>query len=134
MRFTCQPGCTKCCQVRGFVYLIEDDLARAARYLSMSAAEFEARYVIRYRKLLRLRKPLDAQCHFLREDGCSIHPAKPTQCRLYPFWPELVEDRSAWRNEGKGCPGIGKGQLVQIGTAMEIASEMKRAYPPMYQP
>ncbi len=134
VRFTCQPGCTKCCQVRGFVYLTEDDLRRAASHLGISPEAFEAKYVIRYPTLLRLRKPLTSQCHFLTDAGCSIHPAKPTQCRLYPFWPELVEIREAWQQEAKSCPGIGKGELIQIGTAMEIAAEMKRAYPSMYAP
>ena len=98
----------------------------------MTAEAFEEQFVIRYAKLLRLRKPLDSQCHFLSEAGCSIHPAKPTQCRTYPFWPELVESRAAWTEEAKMCPGIGRGELVQIGTALEIASEMKHAYPTMY--
>ncbi len=132
IRFTCQPGCTKCCRVRGFVYLTEEDLRRAADYLGISSEAFEATYVIRFPHLLRLRKPLDAQCHFLTGQGCSIHPVKPAQCRLYPFWPELVENRSAWNEEAESCPGIGKGELIQIGTACEIASEMKRAYPGMY--
>lgn len=98
----------------------------------MTTADFEAKYVIRYRHLLRFRKPAGGQCHFLTSEGCSIHPAKPTQCRLYPFWPELVEDRKAWRAEASECPGIGKGELVQIGTACETADEMKRAYPSLY--
>jgi hypothetical protein len=56
------------------------------------------------------------------------------QCRLYPFWPELVESRAAWKEEAKLCPGIGKGDLIQIGAALETADEMKRAYPSMYPP
>lgn len=134
MRFSCQPGCTKCCEVRGFVYLTEDDLSRAANYLGVSRDAFEAKYVIRYPTVLRLRKPPDSQCHFLTEQGCSIHPVKPVQCRVYPYWPELVESRAAWIEEGRRCPGIGKGELVQIGVAMEIAGEMKHAYPSMYPP
>lgn len=133
LRFTCQRGCTNCCRVRGFVYLSERDLKRAAAYLGLAPEAFEARYVIRYKHVLRLRKPRNAQCHFLRDYGCSIHPAKPTQCRLYPFWPELVENRAAWNEAGKSCPGIGKGDLVQIGTACEMASEMKSAYPSFYR-
>jgi uncharacterized protein len=132
LQFECQRGCTRCCNVDGHVYLTEDDLTRAAAYLKLSPAEFEAKYVIRYRHLLRLRQPKDSQCHFLTEDGCSIHEVKPTQCRLYPFWPELVEDRRAWNAERRRCPGIGKGELVQIGTACEIAGEMKQAYPTLY--
>ena len=132
IRFACQPGCTNCCRTRGFVYLTEKDVQQAAAFLRLSPAEFEARYVYRTRHLIRLRKPSRSQCHFLEESGCRIHPAKPTQCRLYPFWPELVENRRAWKAESRKCPGIGKGPLVQIGTALETASEMKRAYPTQY--
>ncbi|HBY64239.1 MAG TPA: zinc/iron-chelating domain-containing protein [Solibacterales bacterium] len=132
LRFTCQPGCTKCCEVKGFVYLTEADLARAAAHLGMTRAAFEERYVYRTRHLLRLRKPRGAQCHFLKEGGCQIHPNKPAQCRLFPFWPELVERRREWQRTGEWCPGIGQGPLIQIGTAVETASEMKRAYPTMY--
>lgn len=131
-RFACQPGCVRCCDQRGFVYITENDLLRIADYLHMSAAEFESRYVYRTRNQLRLRKPPRSQCHFLRSDGCSIHPVKPVQCRLYPFWPELVEYRDIWEYEARKCPGIGQGPLVQIGTAMEIASEMRSAYPLSY--
>ncbi len=132
LRFACQKGCTRCCEVKGFVYLSDDDVRRAAAFLDLTQAEFEERYIIRYRHVIRLRKPLDAQCHFLKDGGCSIHPAKPTQCRLYPFWPELVEQAAEWDDAGKTCPGIGKGELIQIGSACELASEMKVAYPQMY--
>lgn len=106
---------------------------RAAAYVGLTPEAFEAKYVIRYRTLLRLRRSPAKECHFLREDGCSIHPAKPTQCRLYPFWPELVEDRQAWEQEAQACPGIGKGELIQIGPACETANEMKQAYPTIYR-
>ena len=131
MRFSCQPGCTKCCTRRGWVYLTEDDLLRAAEYLQMTAADFEAAYVIRFRRVLRLRKPAGRQlaCHFLKDGGCSIHPVKPTQCRTYPFWPSLVNSRAAWKIEGLFCPGIGKGELVRIQAAREVAAELPRAYP-----
>jgi hypothetical protein len=133
LRFECQAGCTNCCNVRGFVYLSESDVLRAAAFLKLSPEQFETQFVTRFAHTIRLRKPLDSQCHFLRDNGCSIHPAKPTQCRLYPFWPELVEDRKAWRDAGRSCPGIGKGELIQIGTACEIANEMRTAYPKMYR-
>lgn len=132
-RFECQPGCSACCDTKGYVYLSEGDLVKAARFLGMTPAEFEAKYIYRTKLRMRLRSPRDGrQCHFLVEGRCSIHPAKPTQCRLFPFWPELVENRQAWIKAGKHCPGIGQGPLVQIGTAVEMAAEMKRAYPALY--
>lgn len=132
LRFACQPGCTECCTQRGFVYLTEADRARAAAFLGMSAAAFEKRYIYRTRNRMRLRVPRDAQCSFLRDGGCSIHPAKPTQCRIFPFWPELVESRREWNRTARYCPGMGKGPLVQIENAREQAREMRDSYPEMY--
>jgi Fe-S-cluster containining protein len=132
LRFSCQPGCTNCCRQEGYVYLTEADLRRAAAHLGVSATEFERRWVYRTRWRLRLRKPKGAQCPFLLEEGCRLHPDKPTQCRLFPFWPELVERPVEWRATAKHCPGMGKGPLIQIGTALEMAEGMREAYPPLY--
>jgi len=122
LRFQCQPGCTECCTQKGFVYLTEDDLIRVAQFVGMAPGGFEERYVYRTRHKLRLRVPRQARCPFLQEGGCSIHPAKPAQCRVFPFWPELIESRREWRRTARYCPGIGKGPLIQI----EIAREMGR--------
>jgi uncharacterized protein len=103
-----------------------------ALHVGLSAKAFEDKYVVRFKHLLRLRKPLGSQCHFLKDGGCSVHPVKPVQCRLYPFWPELVENRAKWEGERAVCPGIGKGELVRIGVACETAAEMEEAYPSMY--
>jgi uncharacterized protein len=132
LRFECQAGCTNCCQQKGFVYLTEADLARIAQFVGMKPAEFEGVYVYRTKHLLRLRMPRHTQCHFLREGGCSIHVVKPTQCRIFPFWPELVDDKREWRKTAAWCPGIGKGELVQIDIARAAAGEMRSAYPGMY--
>ena len=132
LQFECQPGCTACCEQKGFVYLTEADLERAAIFLGMTPASFERRYVYRTRNRLRLRVPRDANCHFLRNGGCSIHPAKPTQCRIFPFWPELVDSRREWLKTARYCPGIGKGPLIQISVAKTLATEMRESHPRMY--
>jgi Fe-S-cluster containining protein len=132
LRFECQPGCTECCRQQGFVYLTKGDLARAAGFLGMAAEEFERKYVYRTRNRMRLRVPRGASCYFLREGGCSIHPAKPTQCRVFPFWPELVDSRRKWAKTARYCPGMGQGPLVQIESAREQAREMAAAYPGLY--
>jgi len=133
LQFECQRGCIACCDQDGFVYLTESDLKRAAEFTGMSARAFEKKYVYRTRRTLRFRKPRDKQCPFLEGHGCTIHPAKPTQCRTFPFWPELVEDRVAWNRTARFCPGIGKGPLIQISKAMEIAEEQRKAYPDDYK-
>ena len=132
LRFECQPGCTACCEQKGFVYLTEADLVRAAQFLGIRPAAFERKYVYRTRNRRRLRVPVNSQCSFLRDGGCSIHPAKPTQCRIFPFWPELVDSRREWRKTAGYCPGMGKGPLIQIEAAKEQAREMRAGYPEMY--
>src|SRR5262252_695242 len=118
LRFACQTGCTECCRQRGFVYLTPDDLVRMAAFTGMTPAAFEKKYVYRTSRQMRLRVPAGGTCPFLEENGCSIHPAKPTQCRIFPFWPELVESRREWLKVARGyCPGIGKGPLIQIEIA-----------------
>jgi len=133
IRFTCQQGCTNCCEQDGYVYLTEEDLLRAAKFTGMSARAFEAKYVYRTRHLMRFRKPRTKQCPFLEGHGCGIHPGKPTQCRTFPFWPETVERKADWDRTARYCPGIGKGPLIQIGTALEVAEEQRRAYPELYK-
>lgn len=125
LRFECQPGCTACCEQKGFVYLTEPDLERAAEFLGIPAADFERRYVYRTRNQMRLRVPREANCHFLRDGGCSIHPVKPVQCRVFPFWPELVDSRREWRKTARYCPGMGKGPLIQIAAARAFSDEMR---------
>jgi uncharacterized protein len=133
MRFECQPGCTACCEQQGFVYLTETDITRAAAFLGLSQRQFERKYVYRTANVRRLRTPRAVQCYFLRDGACSIHPAKPTQCRIFPFWPELVDVPKAWHRAASWCPGIGKGELIQIDTAHQLADEMRAAHPRQYR-
>jgi len=133
LRFQCQPGCTACCEQKGYIYLTEADLARAATFVGMTARAFERKYIYRTAKQLRLRVPRQAQCHFLRDGGCSIHPAKPTQCRIFPFWPEFVDSAREWKKAAQLCPGIDKGPLIQIASAKAQAAEMRMAYPHSYE-
>src|SRR5215469_10812024 len=108
LRFACQRGCINCCDQDGYVYLTEEDVNRAAKFVGASTKVFEKKYVYRTAHQIRFRKPRKKQCPFLESGGCAIHPVKPTQCRTFPFWPELVENRDEWDRAARFCPGIGK--------------------------
>jgi Fe-S-cluster containining protein len=114
------------------VYLADADVPRLAAYLGMSVPDFERKYVYRTKKKARLRTPRLARCVFLKDGGCSVHEVKPTQCRTFPFWPELLESAKEWGETGRWCPGIGKGELVNIESAEAQAEEMRQAYPASY--
>jgi Fe-S-cluster containining protein len=118
--------------MEGEVYLSDEDLVRIAQHLSLDPIDFEQKYVQRTAHSLRLRKPSDRQCLFHRDNRCSIHPVKPVQCRVFPFWPEIVETPESWNATAQRCPGMNKGPLVQIEAAKDISQEMRRAYPQMY--
>lgn len=132
MRFECQPGCTNCCEQQGFVYLTEEDIPRLAAFIGMTVPAFEKRYVYRTRHLRRLRVPRHAQCEFLKDGGCSVHPAKPLQCAAFPFWPDVIANKRSWKKTASYCPGIDKGELVQITLAREVAEQMRAAHPALY--
>ena len=78
---------------------------------------------------MRLSNPLDVDCHFLEENGCSIHHAKPLQCRTFPYWPELVDRKRNWKSAARFCPGIGEGPLVQIEQVRAQAEACGDAFP-----
>jgi uncharacterized protein len=132
LRFACQAGCTNCCTQKGYVYLSEDDLVRIAAHLEIETAAFEIRYIYRTKRLMRFRVAGTGLCPFLQADGCAIHTVKPTQCRIFPFWPELVESRREWLKAAHYCPGIGVGPVTQIQEARRQAEEMREAYPGTY--
>ena len=80
-------------------------------------------------------------CVFLNSSSgkCGIYDARPVQCRTYPFWPSLLEDEEAWKDEfvlpddgiieeGSGdrywsaelggCEGISIGNRNAVGTGI----------------
>lgn len=129
-RFECQTGCTNCCTQPGEVYLSEDDVTRAAEYLAAGEQEFREAYCdLDSGGDLRLTTPPDKACHFLLEGACSIHEAKPLQCRAFPFWPEHVGHKRAWKRLSGHCPGIGVGAIVPLDEVRAMAQACEDALP-----
>jgi hypothetical protein len=115
LRFEC-TGCRYCCGVEpGFVFLTEQDLINLYEYTGLNSDEFQKKYC---RKVpvggisyISLQETKDYDCIFLTEKGCGVYQSRPVQCRAYPFWASILEDRQAWERESASCPGIGKGKL-----------------------
>ncbi len=97
--FNCTK-CGECCTGLGnefTVFFFESDVVKAARFLNLSEAEFEEKYLavasnedvaVRSNSLhvLRKLKTQFATCPFLDTNKlCTIHVAKPTQCERGPF-------------------------------------------------
>ncbi len=61
--------------------------------------------------MISLEEKKNYDCIFLTEKGCSVYKGRPEQCRTYPFWSSIVEDKAAWEAEMASCPGMGRGRL-----------------------
>ncbi|MGB5259615.1 MAG: YkgJ family cysteine cluster protein [Gammaproteobacteria bacterium] len=115
LRFSC-TRCGKCCQTAGeyYVFLSGQEAEQIRSFLGLSPAWFRRRYLSRLEDgQLVLVTGRDECCIFLdREGRCRIYSARPVQCRTYPFWPEVVNNRRNWRREARRCEGIDVGPVA----------------------
>jgi Fe-S-cluster containining protein len=113
LRFECTK-CGNCCTRPGPVYLPPLDLARAASHLGMSGTRFRRTFGVRRLDGVEAVDPgAGAPCPFYdEEEGCRIYPARPTQCRTWPFWPEVVRRKRSWERAARDCEGMNQGPRV----------------------
>jgi Fe-S-cluster containining protein len=115
-RFKC-TGCGKCCTgnpTSHYVELTSGEAENIRRSLGISHSWFIRRYLVALTDNTHgIRIEQNRQCVFLdKKKGCKIYELRPRQCRSYPFWPEILHSRSAWKEEARRCEGIGQGTLV----------------------
>jgi Fe-S-cluster containining protein len=130
IEFSCQL-CGKCC--RGFnegeVYLYKEDILRLANFLDMKGMDGLRSFTRKYVKVINDNffwkdpgaqrgktykfKTLgfaftgdDEHCHFLKENVCSVHEARPFQCRSFPFWKMMVSSLRNFQDYSKKCKGL----------------------------
>ncbi len=131
LRFECQ-GSGKCCTSHGefgHVFLTLEDRKRFAKVLEMRVGEFTKKYCDKLGPIWKLREePGNPDCIFLKNKKCTVYEGRPTQCRTWPFWPDVMNAKS-WKTEvANFCPGVGKGKLwskeeIEKTMALESASE-----------
>jgi uncharacterized protein len=130
LRFECQANCGRCCtgtsdpEVHGGVWLSSADVHRLANFYGCSYLQFVDRYCDEDAEgSISLKEEESGRCRFLTEDKrCKVHEAKPTQCRTYPFFPEIVTPEG-WEKEKSFCPGIGQGKLYSAEEIKRLVSE-----------
>lgn len=122
VRFECQE-CGKCCGFKGeagYVYLSIVDRRRLAACLGLPTARFTKIHCARTDGFIHLRQE-GSECHFLRDGACSVYEARPSQCRTWPFRPDVIRAKT-WKREVAGfCPGVGRGR---IWTEQEIQDRL----------
>jgi len=128
LRFEC-TGCGACCRGRGdyFVEVSRAEQRRIQRFLKISWRWFRRRYVVAYEDGSEGLRWGKNRCAFLdRSDRCRIYSVRPTQCRTYPFWTEVVASRGNWRAAAKECEGIGRGAVIPLAQVRERLRRYRR--------
>lgn len=131
IRFGC-TACGKCCRNHGqdgeyaHVYSTRSERRALAAHFGLSLRAFERQYLERHAGGVRSFKTVDDGCVFLDEKGqCSVYELRPSQCRTFPFWADVLADQDTWeRDVASFCPGVGEGPLHD---AEEIARRMEEA-------
>lgn len=121
LRFQC-TGCGACCIGRGdyYVGVTRTEQRRIQRFLNISWRWFRARYIVRYADGTEGLRWARERCVFLdAARRCRIYPVRPTQCRSYPFWPQITASRERWRREARRCEGIDRGAVIPLADVEE---------------
>lgn len=107
LSFSC-TACGKCCKGATSVYVNAAESRQLADQLKMPIVDFLKSYVEeRENTLMSLKsKPGGVGCIFLQNNKCSVYDSRPTQCRTYPFWPDIVMGEAEWKAEASSCEGI----------------------------
>jgi hypothetical protein len=112
VRFSC-TRCGKCCTGKpGVVRVTPEEVHAIAAKVHVADKDFLERFTRPIDGGFSLNEKPDGSCVFYDEaKGCTVHAARPMQCRLYPFWFRYLRSEAAWAEAARECPGIGHGDL-----------------------
>lgn len=98
-----------------------------AKLLKMTTPAFTRKYCGKHNGIWHLKADdTQADCLFLENKRCGVYEARPTQCRTWPFWPEVLNSKSWSKEVASFCPGVGKGKTWSAEEIQKIADEDAR--------
>jgi hypothetical protein len=125
LRFEC-TGCGRCCAGDpGYVWVTSEEIASLAQSLAMAVTDFEEAFVREVGRQKSLVELPNGDCIFLdaQTRRCKVYPARPAQCRTWPFWASNVRSARAWQETCRVCPGSGQGTVVPCEEVQSRAAE-----------
>ena len=129
LHFTC-TRCSTCCRHEtGFVYLSENDVSSLALELKLPKDQFMETYcrwipALGGTERLSLKEKPDFDCIFWAK-GCKVYNSRPLQCRMFPFWSNVLASKEAWDISAEDCPGMNEGKLFTFDEIKLFLSEQE---------
>lgn len=121
IRFACR-SCGACCTGDpGVVRVSERELAEIAAFLVKPVSCLAEDYLDRWQDGFRIKEDDAGRCLFF-DNGCRIYPARPNQCRTFPFWVANLRSEARWHHIRSQCPGIGSGRLYTKNQILDMVS------------
>lgn len=113
LRFQC-TRCGNCCTgPPGYVWVTPEEMAAIAEHRGESLDQIQALFTRLVGRRRSLKEKANGDCVFYnRQEGCTIYPVRPRQCRTWPFWESNVVTRESWERTCQVCPGSGQGELI----------------------
>jgi len=99
----------KCCNGEsGNVFVNGKEIKAISEFLGIETSRLMEEYLLKvsYRFAIReIKTDGNYACIFFdnKRKGCSIYPARPNQCRTFPFW-SYFKDRP--EEAARECPGV----------------------------
>jgi hypothetical protein len=76
-----------------------------AAYLNLDPEDFFTNYCEILNGTISIKSAKNNYC-LLYNRGCTIHAVKPTPCREWPFFKNIVRIKDNWIIAKNNCPGI----------------------------
>lgn len=114
--FAC-TGCGDCCTgAPGRVWVTPEEVAAIAQYLDKPLGEIRLFHTRPVPGGTSLTEFANGDCTFFdpQQRRCRIYPARPVQCRTWPFWNSNLATPEAWAATCESCRGAGVGPLVSL--------------------
>lgn len=91
----------------GYVYLNSKEVRAMSALLGMKEKDFKKLYtdwmpIVGH----SLKTPLEGGCIFLKNGKCAVYEARPSQCRTFPYWKDILKDEEELERVAGYCKGI----------------------------
>ncbi len=119
LHFECMQ-CGGCCSgpAEGYIWVTRPEIELVADFLKISAGQLRQKYLKRVGlRTTIIERPNTKDCIFLNhglhggQKRCIIYAVRPSQCRIWPFWPSNLTRPGAWNKAAQKCSGINRGKL-----------------------